>query len=162
MVFDNTVKTSAQQRVLHLFEWNELMKKTGFQAGTWLTLACVAVLIAGCSGDPTNSDVTACVLDASGHEKIGKEKVNSAMGIEFSRSIIDNVQVNNIIPQDSNHWLAQVSIRIGSKQIGLSAEDAKHTAEMFGWEEKNGFIIQTFNANYLLMKGSNGFTCRET
>lgn len=91
------------------------MKKIGFQAGTKLAIACVAVLVAGCSGDPANSDVIACILDASGHEKVGKEKVNAAMGIEYSRTIIDNVNVKNIIPQDGNRWLAQVSIRVGDE-----------------------------------------------
>ena len=138
------------------------MKKIGFQAGTKLAIACVAVLVAGCSGDPANSDVIACILDAHGHEKVGKEKVNVAMGIEYSRTIIDNVNVKNIIPQDGNRWLAQVSMRVGSKQVGLTQEDARLTAEIFGWEEKNGFIFQTVDANYLLMKGSNGFACQET
>lgn len=137
------------------------MKKIGFQVGFRLAVVCIAILVAGCSSDPDKSDVTACVLKATGHEKVGKEKINAAMGIEYGRTVIDNISINNVISQESNSWLAQVTIQVGSKQVGLSKEDAKRTAEMFGWEEKNGFIFQTVDAEYLLMKGTNGFTCQE-
>lgn len=137
------------------------MKKTGFKAGARLAVVCVAVLVAGCSGDPNKSDITACILETSGHEKVGKEKVNVVMGIEYGRTFINNIKVNNIIPQDGNRWLAQVNFEVGSKQVGLTKEDAKRTAKMFDWEERNGFIVKTVNADYLLMKGSNGFSCKE-
>lgn len=140
---------------------NTSVNKSGFRAGAYLAAGCIAFLLSGCSGSPSTSAATACVVEATGHEKIGREKVNMAMGIEYGRTVIDNVNVINIIPQDNNRWLVQVTLRIGAKQVGLSNEDAKMTASLFGWEEKNGFILQDVNANFLMMKGSKGFTCQE-
>lgn len=136
------------------------MKPT-LQCGTRVAAAFAFILLIGCSGDPSDSDVTACVLQSTGHENIGKEQVHSAMGLEYNRTIIDGIQVHNIVPQADNQWLAHVTVKVGARQVGLSKEDAKRTAEMFGWEEKKGFIIKSVDAHYWLMKGSNGFSCSE-
>ena len=127
----------------------------GFVAVTLLSMS-------GCSDSSlSDNDVRECILNATGHNDIGVELEESAMGIAFQTTIINEIVVENIIPKGDVESIAQVSIEFGQKQKNVPEKAARETANMFGWKYENGFIIQDVKTSYVFMKGSKGWSCQE-
>ncbi|MBR9830074.1 MAG: hypothetical protein GYB41_15795 [Oceanospirillales bacterium] len=127
-----------------------------------LSIVALLFTVTGCSNSGlSESDVKSCILSINGYDDIGVPLESKKMGITYGSTIINSIEVQNIIPRGEAENIAKVVIEIGQKQIGVPEEDAEATAKMFGWEFVDGFIAQDVKTSYLFAKGSKGWACQE-
>lgn len=123
--------------------------------------AALMLTACGISG-PSDKTIRSCILDATGHERLGKEQSNIVMGIEVSRSVIDDIAINNVIESGNNQWQIHSIIKVGARDAHSSEHDNATVAQLFGLEYRNGFLMQDVSVTYLFSQGRNGWSCRET
>lgn len=127
-----------------------------------LSIVVLLFTVTGCSDSGlSESDVKNCILSITGHDDIGVPLESKKMGITYGSTIINSIEVQNIIPRGETENIAKVVIEFGQKQVGVPEEEAEETAKMFGWKFIDGFIAQDVKASYLFSKGSKGWACQE-
>lgn len=130
----------------------------------WRPFAAItaALLLTACgSSGPSDRTIRSCILDATGHERLGKEQSNIIMGMEMSRTVIDDIAINNVIESGNNQWQIHSIIKVGARDAHSSEQDNATAAQLFGFEYRNGFLMQDVSVTYLFSEGRNGWSCRE-
>ena len=127
-----------------------------------LAAISTALLLAACRNcGPSDRTIRSCILDATGHERLGKAQSNVIMGMEVSRSVIDDIIINNVIEAGDNQWQIHSLITVGARDAHSSDQDNATAAQLFGFEYRNGFLMQDVSVSYLFSEGRNGWSCRE-
>lgn len=122
----------------------------------------VAILAAGCSGSgPSDGVIRSCILDAVGFEALGVEQANVVMGMEIGRVVIDDIVIDNVIKEGGSQWLVYSVMTVGSRELHTTEADNAAAAQMFGLEQRNGFLLQEVAVDYLFSEGRNGWSCLE-
>lgn len=128
-----------------------------------MAAAFLLAALLGCSdvsAGPSDSTIHGCILDAIDHPAIGVERKNVAMGMEIGSTIIDHIAINGVF-DNGGGWIVNSVITIGSKDVFTTAEDVAATARMFGFQQKNGYLLQDVEVDYLFEEERNGWSCYE-
>ncbi|HAA44781.1 MAG: hypothetical protein XD36_3036 [Halomonas sp. 54_146] len=125
-------------------------------------VAATAFLLVGCSQPgPSDTTIRECILDVTDHQAVGVERPNVVMGMEIGTTVIDAIDIENVIEEGNNTWLVYSRLTVGSRDMHSSEQDSKATAQMFGFEYRDGYLLQDVEVNYLFNEGRQGWSCRE-
>lgn len=126
------------------------------------TFAAAAFLLIGCSQPgPSDTVIRECILDATDHQALGVARPNVVMGMEIGATVIDAIAIENVMDEGSNHWLVYSTLTVGSRDMYSTEQDGRATAQMFGFEYRNGYLLQEVEVDYLFSEGRQGWSCQE-
>lgn len=130
---------------------------TGF-----IALTPILFLLSGCSqSGPSDAVIRECILDATDHQALGIERPNIVMGMEIGATVIDAIAIENVIDEGSNTWLVYSTLTVGSRDTYSTEQDGRATAQMFGFEYRDGYLLQDVEVDYLFNEGRQGWSCQE-
>lgn len=125
-------------------------------------LTATAFLLVGCSQPgPSDATIRECILDATDHQALGAERPNVVMGMEIGATVIDAIDIENVIDEGNKTWLVYSMLTVGSRDMHSSEQDSKATAQMFGFEYQDGYLLQDVEVDYLFSEGRQGWSCQE-